>query len=141
MSDIKIDINEDARDIGLAELISSLINDNISANQMKKEIFKKLKGEVKIIATDADVSILLSFDEGSLTIYNGQNYECKFIIKASSEDIIGLSNIKLLLSYPFLINREGLKILKDILTKNIEIKGMFKNLIFGINLLRIISIN
>ncbi|MGB9599153.1 MAG: hypothetical protein ACP5QK_10220 [Myxococcota bacterium] len=141
MRDIEIEINRDAEDIGLAELISSLIRENITASQNKRRIFSKLKGDVTIVATDAEVSILLSFDRGRVSIYNGQSHKSDFIIRANSEDIIGLSNIKLLFGYPFLINKGGINILKKLLTKKIELKGVIKNIIFGINLLRIISVN
>ncbi|MCX7945281.1 MAG: hypothetical protein N2746_12305 [Deltaproteobacteria bacterium] len=138
--DIQIDIHNDAKDIGLSELIASLIKDNCNQNTKKYKIFSNLKGDVQIIAKDADISIILSFNKGKLTIYNGYGKSLDFAIKADSDKIIGLSRIKLFWSYPLLFNKEGIGIIKDMIAKDIEIKGILKRIIFGINLLRIISI-
>lgn len=141
MEDINIEIHKDALEIGFANLIASLLRENLQNNEEKRRVFEKLKGEVLIIAKDADVSILLSFQRGKLTIYNGDSKQANFVIKSNSEKIIGLSNIKLFGGFPFLLNKIGIDIIKDILIKDIEIKGFMKNLLFGINLLKIISVN
>ncbi|MCX7958392.1 MAG: hypothetical protein N3B13_05030 [Deltaproteobacteria bacterium] len=141
MKEIQIEINKDAADIGLADLIASLIRDNCSNSLLKKRIFANLKGDVLITAKDADVSILLSFDKGRMSISDGKGKNSGLAIKADSENIIGLSNIRLLLGYPFLLNREGVETIIRLITGDIEIKGIGKNIIFGINLLRIISVN
>ncbi len=141
MKEIQIEINKDASDIGLAELIASLIRENCAQNESKRRIFSRLRGDVLIIAKDAEVSIHLSFESGKLTISNGNGKNAGFIIEANSDNIINLSNIRLLMGYPFLINREGLGIIRNILNRDIEIRGISANILFGLNLLRIISVN
>ncbi len=141
MKDIEIEINQDANEIGLAELISSLIRDNCNQSKDKREIFYSLKGDVLVYAKDADVSILLSFNKGKLTIYNGIGRNTEFSINATSENIIDLSNLRLLSGFPLLLDKTGYKIIKGFFTGEIKINGVMKNILFGINLLRIISVN
>ncbi len=141
MEAIDITINNDAKEIGLAELITSLIRDNCLQNEKKAKIFKNLSGEVKISATDAEVFIILTFDRGKLIVRNGENIPIPFEIIAGSEDIINISNIKLFMTYPLLTNREGFKIIREIIKGRIVIRGIITNIIFGLNLLRIISVN
>lgn len=141
MEEININIKDDAKEIGLAELIASLIRENCLHNRKKARIFSRLLGMVKITATDADVSIILEFNKGNLTIKDGTNIPVPFEVIASSENIINLSNIRLFLSYPILISREGIETIKAALNGKIAIKRILTNIPFGINLLRIISIN
>lgn len=141
MKEININIKDDAKEVGLAELMASLIRENCLQNRKKARIFSRLSGMVKITARDADVSIILEFNDGNLTIKDGANIHVPFEIIASSENIINLSNIKLFLSYPIFISREGIETIKAFVNGEIIIKRILTNIPFGINLLRIISIN
>jgi len=138
--EIEIVIDDNAKEIGLAELIGNLIKDNCIQNEKKRQIFTSLKGEVLITAKDAEVSILLSFMKGRLLIKKGES-RTGFHIKGSSDSIISLSNTRLFLGFPSLLNRNGFELLKSLLKKDIEIEGLKGNISFGIKLLRIISID
>jgi len=141
MKDIEIVIDDEVKDVGLADLMCSLIKDNCAQNDTKRNIFLSLNGEVLITATDAEVTILLSFKNGKLHINNGSNQSPNLRIRATSDRIIGLSNIGLFMGYPNLLNRSGFEILRALFKREIVIEGIMNNLIFGINLLRLISVN
>lgn len=142
MNDIEIEIQKEVSEIGLSEIIASLIKENCAQSKSKRDIFLKLEGDVRIVARDAEVSVLLSFKKGRLIIEPvNDEKSADLTIIANSEDIVSLSNIKLIGGYPLLINKEGLKLLKKIFTKGIILKGAINNLGFTLNLLRLFSIN
>ena len=84
-----------AEENGLAVMLSDLVRQNLQTNPHKKGDFDALDGVVGIVADDADVALTLCFDRGALRIHDGVVGVPDFVIRATSDTILALSNMPL----------------------------------------------
>jgi hypothetical protein len=86
----------DARDNGLAAMLSELVRQNLEAKPHKMGDFAALDGCVAIVADDADVALTLVFCKGGkLTVRDGIVGVPDVTIRGPSEIIMALSNLPL----------------------------------------------
>jgi len=90
------DVTLDARaeDNGLANMLATLVRQNLEANPHKRTEFEGLSGRIAIVAEDVDVALTLAFERGGkLTVYDGISGIPDVTIRGPSEAIMALSNI------------------------------------------------
>ncbi len=93
--DLRIELAPGAHDNGLADMVASLILQNLNDKPQKREDFAKMHGRVAIVAEDAQVSMTLDFTGNMLTVHNGIVGVPDVTVRASSDDIIQMSLVEL----------------------------------------------
>lgn len=100
---------------GLASVLGQLIEQSVSEKPAKSDMARNMKGSVVVRVEDMDATATVEFNQGRITVYNGQPAKGKFaMISASFEVINDLAT-----------GRAGtLKTLRWILTRKLKIKGI-----------------
>jgi hypothetical protein len=134
-------LDEGAREVGLADMISNLIRQNLEQKPHKLKSFRALKSNVVIVASDIEITITLAFQSGKLTIYNGIAGRADLKIVTDHDVILELSLINICLGLPNYFDKTGRDILKKLLLGNLKIEGMFKHPLQLTHLTKIFSVN
>jgi hypothetical protein len=138
-----------AEDNGLASMLADLVRQNLEAKPHKGEDFRALSGAFAIVADDADVSLTLRFDRGSLTIHDGIVGIPDVTIRGGSDVILALSNLPLTrplgLPLPDPRDTEAVKTLKTVVgamrSGAFRVDGMFFHMPMLMRLTRLMSVN
>jgi hypothetical protein len=130
-----------AREVGLADMVSNLIRQNLEQKPHKLGSFRALHSNVVIVARDIDITVTLAFEGGKLTVYNDVVGNPDLKIVADHDAILGLSLINICLGLPNYFDRRGRDILKNLLLGNLKIEGMFKHPLQLTHLTKIFSVN
>jgi hypothetical protein len=130
----------EARELGLPVMLADLIRQNIEKRPDKIQPFESLEAKVLIEIPDIQTSAGLEFHRGKLTLSKDLSGKPDLHILTDSTTLLDLSLLKTKLGLPYFFDKNGFKILKKILNREIVIKGLFKNLPVLINLTQVISI-
>jgi hypothetical protein len=136
----EIIILPEARELGLPVMLADLIRQNIEKRPKKIKPFESLEGNVLIEIPDIHISAGLEFHKGKLTLSKDLSNKPDLHILTDSTTILDLSLLKIKLGLPYFFDKNGFKILKKILSREIIINGLPKNLSVLINLTKVISI-
>ena len=136
----EIIILPEARELGLPVMLADLIRQNIENKPEKIKPFESLEGNVLIEIPDIHISAGLEFHKGKLTLSKDLSNKPDLHILTDSTTILDLSLLKIKLGLPCFFDKNGFKILKKILSREIIINGLPKNLSVLINLTKVISI-
>jgi hypothetical protein len=137
----EITVDSGAQENGLANMVADLIRTNIDASLYKMIVFSLLEGKVGVTATDADVSLTLSFSGGKCVISDGIAGGTDASVAADSDSILELSNLTLLGGLPFFLDGTGLGILMKTLSGGIRIDGFATNPVTMTQLAIVLSVN
>jgi hypothetical protein len=89
-----VELAPGADDNGLANMLATLVRQNIESNAHKREDFARLHGRIAIVAEDVDVALTLAFERGGkLVVHDGIAGVPDLTIRGPSEAIMALSNI------------------------------------------------
>jgi len=147
---VRITLDDDARDNGLATMLAQLVSENLEAKPHKERDFLALEGRVSIVAEDADVSLTLCFERGgNLKIHDGIRGVPDVTIRGSSELIMALSNVPLAgrlgLPIPGLRDAEGKNTVRRILAAvrkgELHVYGMPLHPLLVMRLTKVMSIH
>jgi len=141
MKEAVIILDEEAKDVGLAEMVFNLIRQNLEQRPHKLSSFKALHSNAVIVARDIDITITLTFSSGKLTIYNGIIGKADLKIIADHDAILDLSLVNILKGFPNFFDKTGRAILEKLFLGNLKIKGMLKHPLQLIYLTKIFSVN
>jgi hypothetical protein len=112
-----------------AEMLGGLIEANVLARPEKKMDFDVLKARVGIWVTDIDEGVTLVFDAGRLTVYNGLEGERTITIRAETETVMSLSNLKIgVFGLPVYYDGVGRGVAMKLLRGRLQIDGMLPNI-------------
>jgi hypothetical protein len=134
-------LDEGAREVGLADMVSNLIRQNLEQKPHKLRSFRALHSNVVIEARDIDITVTLAFEGEKLTIYNGTVGNPELKIVADHDAILGLSLINICLGFPNYFDKTGRDILKKLLLGSLKIEGMLKHPLQLTHLTKIFSVN
>lgn len=134
-------LDEGAKDVGLAEMLSNLLRQNLEQNSQKLSSFEALHSNVVIVAKDIDITVTLAFRKGELTIYNGIVGKTDLMIIADHDAILDLSLINIFLGLPNYFDKVGRSILKKLLLGKLKIEGLLKHPLQLTHLTKIFSVN
>jgi hypothetical protein len=134
-------LDEGAREVGLADMISNLIRQNLEQKPHKLKSFHALHSNVVIVARDIDITVTLAFEGEKLTIYNGIVGNPDLKIVADHDAILDLSLINICMGLPNYFDKRGRGILKKLLLGNLKIEGMLKHPLQLTHLTKIFSVN
>jgi hypothetical protein len=89
-----------AENNGLACMLSDLLRQNLETNPHKLTDFRVMKGDVAIVADDADVALTLRFQNGTLTVLDGIASVPSLTVRGTAEIIMSLSNLPIRFGLP-----------------------------------------
>ena len=130
----------EARELGLPVMLADLIRQNIEKRPDKLKPFESLQAKVLIEIPDIQTSAGLEFHRGKLTLSKTLSENPDLHILTDSTTLLDLSLLKIKLGLPYFFDKNGFTILKQILSREIIIKGLIKNFSVLINLTKVISI-
>jgi hypothetical protein len=136
----EIIILPEAHEAGLAVMLADLIRQNLERKPGKIKPFYSLRAKVLIEATDIRISVGLKFNSGRLTVTPGFSGKPDLHIITDSASILELSLIKIRFGLPYFFDKNGFRIFKKLLTREIVIKGLLKNLTALLNLTKVVSV-
>lgn len=134
-------LDEDARDVGLAEIMVNLIRQNLDQKPKRMASFAGLRIIVFLTARDIGITITLAFRKGKLTVYNGAMGIPDLRIVADHDIILELSLIRIWLGIPNTFDKTGREVLKNLLSGRLRIEGLLRHPLQLTRLTRVISVN
>jgi hypothetical protein len=124
-----------------AEILGGLIEANVLARPEKRLDFEKLVARVGISATDIDESVTLAFDAGRLTVHNGLVRGRTITIRADSDTVMSLSNLKIgILGLPVYFDEVGRGVVIKLIRGKLKIEGLLLNIATLNRVTRIFSV-
>lgn len=138
----RIELDTAAEGNGLAQLVSSLILQNLQENPAKRQDFARLRGTVAIVAEDAEVAMTLCFEGNMLTVYDGILGVPDVTVRARGEDIVQMSLLPLTrLGLPDLRGEVGRDILHKSQTGQVRVYGGMLHIPLLLRFTRLLSVN
>jgi hypothetical protein len=108
---------------GLGAMLGGLIEANLQAHPDRRRLLEK-PATFAITATDADVSATIHLGDGAVKVANGVRGHPHVLVRATSEDLLGLSSVPLRMGQPDAMTKEGRAVLGRILKGNLKVKGV-----------------
>jgi hypothetical protein len=104
-------------------MLGQLIQQNLDAHP---ERAKLLKGPATfaIVTPDIDVAVSIRVHDGSVTVRNGVIGRPNIVITAPSDALLGLSSVPLRFGLPDPMTEEGRNVTRQLLTRELRVKGL-----------------
>ena len=93
------------------------------------------------MATDADVSVTLAFDRGRCVVHDGLLDGTAVVVRADSDSIIELSNVRVVGGLPWLFDRTGRGVVGKALRRVVRIRGLLRHPVTLTRLGIVLSVN
>jgi hypothetical protein len=129
-----------AEEIPFSSILASLLQENLDAKPHKKKVFNNLFGVVAIEITDLEQTLYLNFSGGQLVLEKSIENKPHITVKAESEKIMGLNFISIKFGLPYYFDEAGRTVIKQLLTGEIKIQGMFLHLNMLTKLTKVLSV-
>jgi hypothetical protein len=124
-----------------AEMLGGLIEANVLARPEKKRDFDVLAARVGIFATDIAEGVTLAFDSGKLTVYNGLEPRRTITIRAETDTVMTLPNLKIgVFGLPVYYDEVGRGVAAKLLRGKLKIDGMLTHIATLNRVTRIFSV-
>lgn len=108
-------------------MLGGLIEANLAAHPDRGGLLRAAL--VHFIAEDAGVAVTLRLAPGVVTIANGLlGGSPDLLIRTTSEDLIGLTAVPLRMGLPDALTADGRKVVGDLLSGRLKVRGMVRNL-------------
>jgi len=137
---LEIRVLKEASEVGLAIMLSDLIQQNLKQKPDKINDFDALNAHILIEARDIQITVGLTFKKGKLTVSKGLLVKPDLHIIADSITILNLSLVRIRFGLPYLFDANGFRVLKKILTRELLIKRMIRNFGVLVKLTKVVSI-
>jgi hypothetical protein len=108
---------------GLATMMGGLIEANLTAHPERSALLQK-RATFAIVAPDVDVSVSIRLYRGTVTVRNGVIGRPDVMIRANSEDLIGMSAVPLRWGLPDLRTKEGREVNRKLMKGQLKVKGL-----------------
>jgi hypothetical protein len=141
MGEPQITLDDGAAENGLASMVAGLLEANVGSSPYKARVFSRMKGAVGLVATDAEVSLTLVFDRGRCVVHDGLLEGAVATVRADSDSIIELSNVRLVGGLPWLFDPTGRSVAGKVLRKAIRIHGLLRHPVTLTRLAIVLSVN
>jgi len=133
-------LDDGAKDIGLALMLSDLIRQNLEQKPEKIDDFDALDARVLIEARDVQIVVGLEFKQGKLTVSKGSFIKPDLHIITDSATVLELCLVKIKFDLPYFFDANGFKVLKKLLSRQLIIKGLLNHFFLLVKLTKIVSI-
>jgi hypothetical protein len=108
---------------GLATMLGGLIEANVTAHPERARLLSK-RATYGIVAPDIDVAVSIRLSRGTVTVRNGIVGRPDVVVRANSEDLIGLSAVPLKFGLPDMSTKEGRDVNRKLLKGQLKVKGL-----------------
>jgi hypothetical protein len=124
-----------------ASMLGGLIAANVESRPEKQPDFESLVARVGVWVTDIDEGVTLDFKGGKLTVHNGLKPRRTITIRADSETVMSLSNLKIgPLGMPIYYDGVGRGVAAKLLRGKLKIDGLVPNILTVNAVTRIFSV-
>src|ERR1700694_4470408 len=124
-----------------ASMLGGLIEANVDGRPEKQPDFESLVARVGVWVTDIDEGVTLDFKGGKLTVHNGLKPRRTITIRADSETVMSLSNLKIgAFGMPVYYDEVGRGVAAKLLRGKLKIDGLLPNVITLNAVTRIFSV-
>lgn len=141
MDEPLVTVDEGAAENGLAGMVAGLLEANVGSSPYKARVFSRMKGAVGLEATDAEVALTLVFDRGRCVVLDGLREGTAATVRADSDSIVELSNVRIVGGLPWLFDRAGRGVAGKVLRKAIRIRGLLRHPVTLTRLAIVLSVN
>ena len=129
-----------AEEVPFSYVITDLLSSNLQQKQKKMKTFQNMFGVVAMNLPDIEAAITLIFAGGKVRIEPGIVGKPDLIINSSSEKIISLNAINIKFGLPYYFDEAGMSVLKQLLSGELKIQGMFTHPILLTRLTKVMSV-
>jgi hypothetical protein len=133
-------IENRAEEVPFSFVLSELLETNVKQDPHKMKTFQSLYGVVGIDLKDIEAKVTLVFAGGKARIEQGIVGKPDIVIRTDSDKVIGLNSISIKLGLPYYFDEAGMTILKQLLSGEIKVEGMFAHPVILTKLTKIMSV-
>jgi hypothetical protein len=116
---------ERAGSSGLAVIIGGLIEQNLVRDPARARLLRP--AVVSIAAVDAEVGITLRIERKRVELVDGLDDGAQISITASSGDLLAMTDVPLRFGLPDAFRAEGRRVLRDVVSRRVLIRGMISH--------------
>lgn len=109
---------------GLAELVGGLIAGNLAAHPSRMALLRRAR--IRLTGRDAGVTIALAFEDGAVTIANGDGPRPHLHVEADAAGLLALAGAPLRFGFPDALRREGRAVLLALLRGELRVVGLLR---------------
>jgi hypothetical protein len=110
---------------GLAAILGGLIEQNLAREASRARLLRP--AVISITAIDAEVGITLHIERERVEIVDGLDDAAQISITATSADLLAMTDVPLRLGLPDAFRAGGRRVLRDILSRRVLIRGMISH--------------
>lgn len=133
-------IENRAQEVPFSHVLSELLETNVRQNPHKLKTFQGFYGVVGIELADIEAAVTLAFSGGRARIEQGIVGRPDIVIKTDSDKVIGLNSISIKFGLPYYFDEAGMTVLRQILSGEIKVQGMFAHPVILTKLTKIMSV-
>jgi hypothetical protein len=120
-------IENRAGEVPFAGILTDLLTENLAQHPEKREVFRKMRGDVVIDLVDIETVVTLVFTGGALRIEAGASENPNLIIRTTSERVMDLNTLRIVGGLPWYFDEAGRKVVAHLLAGRLKIEGMFSH--------------
>ncbi len=129
-----------AEEVPFSYVISDLLTGNLQQKPDKMKTLEHMYGVVALNLPDIEAAVTLIFAGGKVRIEPGIVGKPDLIINSSSEKIISLNAINIKFGLPYYFDEAGMNVIKQLLSGELKIQGMFTHPVLLTRLTKIMSV-
>ncbi len=135
-----IQIAPDAEAVALASMVADVVESNLEGHPERIKIFNRIKGDIGIEATEAQVGITMRFDRGECVFHDEMSPTCKLRIRADTDTLMEVTNLNIKFGIPWLFDETGRSVVRNLLKRDLKVGGILIHPLMLIQLLIILSV-
>jgi len=125
----------------LSSMLGGLIEANVKGREEKQGDFENLVARVGIFVTDIAEAVTLDFKGGKLVVHNGLKPRRTITIRADTDTVMSLSNLKIgPLGLPIYVDEVGRGVAMKLLRGSLKIDGLLPHILTLNAVTRIFSV-
>lgn len=121
---VQINIAAGVENSGLAMMMADIIKGNLKEKPFREKLLNGLKGNIYLVAEDAEVDMTMAFETDCLTVHCGKVGTPKVVIRTDSMALLDLANIRIKFGLPYYFDKVGRSVIKKLLTGQLKLKGL-----------------
>ena len=111
---------------GLAAMLGGIIEANLGAHPERKRLLSK-RSTYAIVAPDVNVAVSIRLYRGTVTVRNGIIGRPDVLVRANSDDLVGMSAVPLRFGLPDMRTKEGREVNRKLLKGQLKVKGLLRH--------------
>jgi hypothetical protein len=135
-----VSIENRAEEVPFAGILADLLKGNLTQNQGKQAVFRRMRGTAAIDLADIEAAVTLFFEWGRLRIEAGIAGKPELVIRTSSDHVMDLNALKIVGGLPWYFDEAGRRVLAHLMTGRLKINGMFSHPVLLTRLTKIMSV-